>query len=158
NPGKMSFGSAGTGTQAHLAGEQLRLSLGLDLVHVPYGGGGPAAAAALAGHTPIAFTSPAAAVQLIKDGKLRALAVTAKQRTQFLPDVETMTEAGYPDIEGDSWVGLMVPTATPADIVATLHDAVVKILAAPEMQNRLATLGYDIVASTPEEFGRRVET
>ena len=156
NPGKFSFGSAGAGTQAHLAGEQFRLSLGLDLVHVPFGGGGPAVAAVVAGHTPISFGSPQAAMQHVREGTVRALAVTSKKRSQIFPDVPTMTEAGYPDIEGDSWVGILVPAGTPAEIIAVLYRASTKILAQPDMQERLATLGYDLVASTPAEFAARI--
>jgi len=100
NPGKYSYASAGAGTQAHLAGEQFRLSLGLDLVHVPFNGGGPAIAAVVGGHTPIGFSSPAASIPQIKEGNVRALAITSKTRSQILPDVPTMTEAGYPEIEG----------------------------------------------------------
>jgi tripartite-type tricarboxylate transporter receptor subunit TctC len=156
NPGKYSFGSAGAGTQAHLAGELFRLSLGLDLVHVPFGGG-PAVAAVVAGHTPISFGSPQAAMQHVKEGTVRALAVTSKTRSQLFPDVPTMTEEGYPDIEGDSWVGILVPASTPADIIALLHRASAKILAQPDMKERLATLGYDVVASTPQEFADRIK-
>jgi len=156
NPGKYSFGSAGAGTQAHLAGEQFRLSLGLDLVHVPFGGGGPAVAAVVAGHTPISFGSPQAAMQHVKEGTVRALAVTSKSRSQLFPDVPTMTEAGYPDIEGDSWVGILVPAGTPADIITLLHRESANILAQPDMKRRLAELGYDVVASTPEEFASRI--
>jgi tripartite-type tricarboxylate transporter receptor subunit TctC len=93
NPGKYSFSSAGAGTQAHLAGEQFRIYLGLDLVHVPYTGGGPAAAAVVAGHTPIGFSSPQAAGQFVKEGTLRGLAVTSKTRSQLVPGVPTMIEA-----------------------------------------------------------------
>jgi tripartite-type tricarboxylate transporter receptor subunit TctC len=157
NPGTYSFGSAGAGTQAHLAGEQFRLSLGLDLVHVPFGGGGPAVAAVVAGHTPISFGSPQAAMQHVKEGTVRALAVTKKTRSQILPDVPTMTEVGYPQIEGDSWVGILVPAGTPADVIAVLHRESAKVLAQPEMRARLATLGYDLVASTPEEFATRIK-
>ena len=157
NPGKYSFGSAGVGTQAHLAGEQFRLSLGLDLVHVPFGGGGPAVAAVVAGHTPISFSSPQAAMQHVKEGTVRALAVTSKTRSQIFPDVPTMTEAGYPQVEGDSWVGILVPAGTPADIVTVLYHASAKILAQPDMKERLAALAYDVVASTPEEFAIRIK-
>jgi tripartite-type tricarboxylate transporter receptor subunit TctC len=156
NPGKYSFGSAGAGTQAHLAGEQFRLSLGLDLVHVPFGGGGPAVAAVVAGHTPISFGSPQAAMQHVREGTVRALAVTSKTRSQIFPDVPTMTELGYPQIEGDSWVGILVPAGTPAEIVAILYRESTKILAQPDMKERLAALGYDLVASTPQEFARRI--
>ena len=157
NPGKYSFGSAGAGTQAHLAGEQFRLLLGLDIVHVPFSGGAPAVAAVVAGHTPVSFGSPQAALEHIKEGTVRALAVTKKTRSQILPDVPTMTEAGYPDVEGDSWVGILVPVGTPVEIVALLYRASAKILAQRDMKERLATLGYDVVASTPEEFADRIK-
>jgi tripartite-type tricarboxylate transporter receptor subunit TctC len=157
NPGKYNFASAGAGTQAHLAGEQFRLSLGLDLVHIPYNGGAPAIASVVAGHTPIGFSSPQAATPQIREGNVRALAITSKTRSQILPDVPTMAEAGYPEIEGDSWVGVLVPTRTPSEIITLLHREIVQIIALPDMKERLATLGYDLVASTPEEFGRRIK-
>ena len=156
NPGKYSFGSAGAGTQAHLAGEQFRLSLGLDLVHVPFGGGGPAVAAVVAGHTPISFVSPQAAMQHVREGTVRALAVTSKTRSQIFPNVPTMAEAGYPEIEGDGWVGILAPAGTPAEVIAILYGESVKILAQPDMKERLAALGYDVVASTPKEFAARI--
>jgi tripartite-type tricarboxylate transporter receptor subunit TctC len=156
NPGKYNFASAGTGTQSHLAGEQFRLLLGLDLVHVPFNGGAPAVASVIAGHTPIGFTSPTAAMEHVKDGKVRALAVTGKARSQTMPEVQTMTEAGYPDIKGDSWVGLLAPTGTPKEIVSRLNREIVAVLALADMRERLLTLGYDPVASTPEEFAQRI--
>jgi tripartite-type tricarboxylate transporter receptor subunit TctC len=156
NPGKYSFGSAGAGTQAHLAGEQFRLSLGLDLVHVPFGGGGPAVAAVVAGHTPISFVSPQAAMQHVREGTVRALAVTSKTRSQIFPNVPTMAEAGYSEIEGDGWVGILVPAGTPAEIIAILYRESAKILAQPDVKERLAALGYDLVASTPKEFAARI--
>ena len=156
NHGKYSFGSAGAGTQAHLAGEQFRLSLGLDLVHIPFGGGGPAVAAVVAGHTPISFVSPQAAMQHVREGTVRALAVTSKTRSQIFPDVPTMAEAGYPEIEGDGWVGILAPAGTPAEVIAILYGESVKILAQPDMKERLAALGYDVVASTPKEFAARI--
>ena len=157
NPGKYNFGSAGAGTQAHLAGEQFRLSLGLDLVHVPFSGGAPAIASVVAGHTPISFGSPQAAMEHVRAGTVRALAVTSKQRSRIFPDVPTMVEAGYQEIEGDSWVGVLVPARTPKEIITLLHREIVKILALPDMQGRLATLGYDVVASTPDEFAARIK-
>jgi tripartite-type tricarboxylate transporter receptor subunit TctC len=88
---------------------------------------------------------------------VRALAVTSKTRSQIFPDVPTMTEAGYPDIEGDSWVGILVPAGTPADIITVLHRESAKILAQPGTKERLAELGYDVVASTPEDFANRIK-
>jgi tripartite-type tricarboxylate transporter receptor subunit TctC len=158
NPGKYSYASPGAGTQAHLAGEQLRLSLGLDLVHVPFNGAGPAIAAVVAGHTPIGLSTLATAAPHIKDGKLRPLAITSKARSQLEPDVATMVEAGYPDIEGDSWVGVLVPAGTPKDIIALLHREIVGIIALPEMKERLIGIGFDPVASTPEDFAARIRS
>jgi tripartite-type tricarboxylate transporter receptor subunit TctC len=158
NPGKYNFASPGAGTQAHLAGEQMRQSLGLDLVHVPYNGAGPSVTAIAGGHSPIGFSTIASAAAQIKGGTLRALAVTSKTRSPILPDVPTMAEAGYPDIEGDSWVGIMVPARTPKDIVTLLHREIVAIIALPDVKERLVTLGFDPVASTPEEFGNRIAT
>ncbi len=156
NPGKYSFASAGSGTQSHLAGEQFRLLFGLDLVHVPFNGGGPAVAAVVAGHVPVSFVVPAPVVPQVKAGKLRALAITGKARSQILPDVPTMTEFGYPEIEGDSWVGALVPAGTPKDIIAMLNREIAAIMAQPDVRERLATLGFDPVASTPEEFAKRI--
>src|SRR6202030_3879652 len=157
NPGKYSYSSAGAGTQAHLAGEQFRLSLGLDLVHIPFNGGGPAIAAVVGGHTPIGFSSPQAAMQHVKEGTVRAPAVTSKTHSHIFLDVPTMAEAGYPEIEGDSWVGVLVPAGTPKDIIRLLHHEIVRIIALPEMKARLGELGYDPVGSTPEEFTARIK-
>jgi tripartite-type tricarboxylate transporter receptor subunit TctC len=126
-------------------------------VHVPYNGGGPAIAAVVGGHTPIGFSSPAASIPQIKEGNVRALAITRKTRSQILPDVPTMTEAGYPEIGGDSWVGVLVPAGTPKGIIGLLNREVVKIVMAPDMKARLEELGYDPVASTPEEFAIRIK-
>jgi tripartite-type tricarboxylate transporter receptor subunit TctC len=156
NPGKYSYASAGTGTSGHLAGEQFRLAVAPDLVHVPFGGGAPAMASVVAGHTPIGIGAPTAANALIDDGKLRALAITSKVRSPTLPGVPTLAESGYPGIEGDSFVGFVVPAGTPKDIVALLNREIVASLAKPEMKERQAALGNDIVASTPEEFGQRI--
>jgi tripartite-type tricarboxylate transporter receptor subunit TctC len=157
NPGKYSFASGGTGTQAHLLGEQLRLSLGLDLVHVPFNGAGPAIAAVAAGHAPMGFSTLASAAAQISAGQVRALAVTSKARSQLLPSVPTTAEAGYPDIEGDGWVGVFASAGTPKDIITLLHREIVKIIALPEMKERLPTLGFEPVANTPEEFVERIK-
>jgi tripartite-type tricarboxylate transporter receptor subunit TctC len=158
NPGKYSFASPGTGTPSHLLGELFRLSLKLDLVHVPFNSGGLAIGSNLAGHTPLSFGTPPPALPHLKDGKLRALAVTSKARVPTLPDVPTMAEAGYPDVEGESWFAVAVPAGTPKEIVALLNREIVKAMALPDVKERLETLGFDSIASTPEEFGARIRT
>jgi tripartite-type tricarboxylate transporter receptor subunit TctC len=157
NPGKYSFASPGFGTQPHLAGEQLRLSLGLDLAHVPFTGAGPSNAAVIAGHTPIGFSTLAAAAPHVKSGALRALAITSKTRSRALPDVPTMAEAGYPDIAGDSWIGVMVPAGTPQEIVTLLHREIVEVITQPDLRDKLVAMGYEPIASTPEEFARVIK-
>ncbi len=151
NPGKYSFASPGTGTPPQLVGELFKLSHAPDLVHVPFNGGGPAIGATVAGHTPMSFGAITPAVPLIKDGKLRALAVTSRTRSKSLPDTPTMAESGFPDVEGASWVALVVPKGTPKDIVAQLHQMVVKIVAMPDIVERLDALGFESIANTPEE-------
>jgi tripartite-type tricarboxylate transporter receptor subunit TctC len=156
NPGKFTFSSAGIGTTSHLAGEQFRLALGLDLVHVPFTGGAPAMAAVVAGHVPVGFGTPTVVVPLIRDGRLRALAVTSPSRTQTLPEVATVTEAGYLPVEGESFVGFVVPAGTAQEIVALLNGAIVASMATADMKERQAMLGNDPVGSTPEEFAARI--
>jgi tripartite-type tricarboxylate transporter receptor subunit TctC len=157
NPGKYSYASPGTGTPGHLVGETFRLSLGLDLVHVPFNSAGLAVGSSVAGHTPICFASPSPAAQQVDDGKLRALAVTSKTRSQALPDVPTMAEAGYPDIAGDNWQAVVVPAGTPKGIIGYLHREIVAIIALAEVKERLAALGFEPVASTPEELAARAQ-
>jgi tripartite-type tricarboxylate transporter receptor subunit TctC len=154
NPGKYSYASPGTGTPGHLVGETFRLSLGLDLVHVPFNSAGLAVGASVAGHTPICFASPSPAAQQVIEGRLRGLAVTSKTRSQALPDVPTTAEAGYPGIAGDNWQGVVVPAGTPKEIIGSLHHQIVRIIALPDVKERLAALGFEPVASTPEEFAR----
>jgi len=158
NPGKYSYASAGTGLSAHLAGELFRLTAGLDLVHVPYNGSGPAVAAVIAGHPPIGFASAATAAPQVNDGKLRALAVMGKTRLPVLPDVPTMAEAGYPEVEVEDWLGFLAPGGTPPDIVALLHRQVVEIVAMPQMKENLAKLGLVPVGNTPQEFAAQIRT
>ena len=141
HPGKYNFASPGTGTPGHLVGELFRLSLGLDLVHIPFNSAGLAIGSTVAGHTPIAFTASPPVVPQVKEGKLRALAVASKTRLQALPDVPTMAEAGYPDIEGEVWLAVIVPARTPKEIIALLHGEIVKTIALPDMKERMATLG-----------------
>jgi tripartite-type tricarboxylate transporter receptor subunit TctC len=132
------------------------VTLGLDLVHVPYGGSGPAIAAAVAGHTPICFAALSAAAPQAKDGKLRILAVLSKNASPSMPDVPTIATAGYPDFDGDGWVGALAPAGTPKDIVTLLNREIVKIIALPDIKQRFSTLGLDPVGGTPEDFARQL--
>jgi tripartite-type tricarboxylate transporter receptor subunit TctC len=157
NPGKYSFASAGLGTTPHLSGELFKLSQGLDLVHVPFNGSAPAIQSALAGHTPIAFTVVTPVVPQVKEGKLRALAVTTPKRSPALPDVPTLAEVGLPDEEADTMQGILVPAGTPQALIDLLHREIVKVIAMSDVKERMAVLGFEPVANTPEEFAARIK-
>lgn len=152
NPGKYSFASSGANTQPRLVGELFKLKFGLDLVHVPFNGGGPAMTSTIGGHTPIAFTSLGNAAPSIKDGKLRALALTSARRLAEFPDVPTMAEAGLPELVTGSMQGVVLPARTPKPIVDRWHTDVAKIVALPEIRDRLIGFGLEPVANTPQEF------
>jgi tripartite-type tricarboxylate transporter receptor subunit TctC len=155
-PGKYSYASAGFGTPSHLLAEQFRVALGLDMVHVPYAGSGPAVMSAVAGHTPIAFAGLTAAAPQALDGKLRVLAVMSDHRASGFPDAPTIAEAGFPGMDGDGWIGLFVPKGTPRDLILELHHEVAAMMALPAVRDQLATLGLDPVASTPEAFDAKL--
>ena len=146
---KFSFASPGTGTPPHLVGEQFRLSLRLDLAHVPFNGGAPAVVSTLSGHTPLLFCSLPPVVEHIKRGDLRPLAVTSRTRARALPDVPSIAESGYPAIEGEGWFAFIVPAGTPAPVTALLHREIAAILALPEIGTRTSALGFELVASPP---------
>jgi len=155
NPKKYSYASPGTGTPPDLVGELFRLTLKLDLVHVPFKGGGEAITSTLGGQTPISFGALAPAVPMVKGGKLRALAVTGAKRSAALPEVPTMAEAGYPEIEGETWFTVLVPAGTPKDIIARLQREVARAVSAPDIKQRLDVLGYEPLNSTPDEATAR---
>lgn len=152
NPGKYSFASSGANTQPRLVGELFKLKFGLDLVHVPFNGGGPAMTSTIGGHTLIAVTSLGNAAPSIKAGQLRALALTSARRLAEFPDVPTMAEAGLPELVTGSMQGVVLPARTPRPIVDRWHTDVAKIVALPEIRNRLIGFGLEPVANTPQEF------
>jgi tripartite-type tricarboxylate transporter receptor subunit TctC len=156
NPGKVSYASAGTGTTPHLSGELFRLTQKLDIVHVPFGGAGPAIQSLAGGHTPMAFTSLPPAIPMIQEGKLRALAVSATMRVAALPGVPTLGEAGLPDQEADTMQAVLVPAGTPRPVVDLLYREIKAIVAQPDIKERFAVLGLDVVANTPEEFTAQI--
>ncbi len=158
NPGKYSYASAGRGTPSHLAGELFKLQFGVDITHVPYAGGGPGTAASVGGHVPIAVPALPTSVTYVRGGQLRALALFSSKRTAALPDVPTMAEATGHDLPADIVNGFCVPAATPQPIIDFLHREVVKVMAVPETRERLATMGFDPVASTPDVFATWIRT
>src|SRR5580692_7900773 len=155
-PGKYSYASAGVGTPSHLLGERFRQALNLDIVHVPYSGTGPATQAVLAGDTQIGFAGLTAAAPLVPSGKIRVLATMSKTRSPALPDVPTIVEAGYPGLDGEGWDGIFVPAGAPQDIVTQLSDQTRAVLKLPDVAQRVATLGFSSVGSTPEAFAKEL--
>jgi len=151
-PGKINFASSGYGAAAHLAGELFKTEAQVDIVHVPYKGAAPALQDVIAGHNQLMFATAASVVGHIKGGKVRALAVTTLKRTQILPEIPTMDEAGLKGFEASTWHGLVAPAGTPPDVIAKLHGAAIKALHDAGVQASLARLGVDIVGDTPKEF------
>jgi tripartite-type tricarboxylate transporter receptor subunit TctC len=158
NPGKLGFGSSGVGGAHHLSGEMLKLRTGIDIVHVPYKGGAPAAADLIAGHLPMMFEMGYAAVPSIKGGKIRALAVTSTQRLPLLPDVPTMAESGLPGFESFNWQGVIVPAGTPRAVIDRLNRELNAILALPEQREAIISTASEVGGGTPEDFGELIRT
>jgi tripartite-type tricarboxylate transporter receptor subunit TctC len=152
NPGKVGFGSSGVGGAHHLSGEMLKLRTGVDMIHIPYKGGAPAAADLMAGHLPVMFEMGYAAVPSIKAGKTRALAVTASQRLPLLPDVPTMAEAGQAGFESYNWQGVIMPAGTPRAIVDRLNRDLNAILQLPEQRDAILATASEVGGGTPEQF------
>jgi tripartite-type tricarboxylate transporter receptor subunit TctC len=152
NPGKVGFGSSGIGGAHHLSAEMLKLRTGVDMVHIPYKGGAPAAADLMAGHLPVMFEMGYAALPSVKSGKTRALAVTSARRIALLPEVPTMAEAGQPGFESYNWQGLVVPAGTPRAIVDRLNREFNAILALPEQREAILATASEPAGGTPEQF------
>jgi len=148
------YAHGGVGTQGHLLAERFRLTQGLDMVAVPFSGAGPAIQAVVSNHVPVAWTTVASAGAMIAGRQLKALAVTGKNRSQLLPDVPTMIEQGFPEIQGDTWVGIMAPKNTPERIVTTINREIAEFLEQPAARQRLAEVGFDVVNKGPAEFAR----
>jgi tripartite-type tricarboxylate transporter receptor subunit TctC len=153
HPGKYTLGTPGYGTAPHLEGERLyRQTSGLDIVLVPFQGFGPAVTSTIAGHTSVLGAPVPLVAPYIKDGTLRALAIASARRAEAFPDVPTLAEVGIPDQEAGFVGGVVAPAGTPKNIVDLLHKQIVRIVTLPDVKERLATLDFDPVASTPEEF------
>ena len=155
NPRKVSMASSGIGTATHLAGELFKIMAGVDMVHVPYRGGGPAVSDLIAGQVQVYFASTVASIEYIRAGRLRALAVTAATRSDALPDIPTVAEF-VPGYEASTWYGIGAPKATPAEIVEKLNKDINAGLADPRLKARLADLGGDALALSPADFGKLI--
>ena len=155
-PGQLHYASFGAGSSAHLAGEMLRTRARIDILHVPYKGGPPALADVVGGHVALMFNSLPAVIPQVKAHKLRAIALASDRRAASLPQVPTFAEAGLPDFEAGSWYGLLAPAGTPKDVVARLHGEVVRVLALPDVKQRLAAEGAVAIGNTPEQFAEQI--
>ena len=153
-PGSLTFGSAGTGTGQHLGGEIFKLRTKTDLLHVPYKGTGPALTAVLAGEVQMSFTTIQAATPHIKGGRLRALATAGTKRSDLMPNVPTMTEAGVRGVVAEIWYGVLAPAATPREIVNLLSQHIIKIANLPEIRQRILEQGAEPVGNSAEAFGK----
>jgi tripartite-type tricarboxylate transporter receptor subunit TctC len=153
NPGKVYFASAGNGTATHVFGELFKMMAGVDMVHVPYRGGGPALNDLLGGQVQVMFVATVASIEHIRAGKLRALAVTTAMRSEALPDLPTVGEF-VPGYEASAWFGIGAPKNTPTEIVDKLNKEVNAALADPNMKARLADLGGTALAGSPADFGK----
>lgn len=158
NPGKLSFASSGAGSSIHLSGEMFKSRTGVDMVHVPYKGSAAAVTDLVGGQVHLMFDNLPTSLPFIKNGTLRALAVTSAERSTNLPDVPTMAEAGVPDFEAGSWFGVLAPAGTPAPIVNKIDQAIEKAMADPEMQKRVVELGAVPTVKGPAEFNAFIGT
>jgi tripartite-type tricarboxylate transporter receptor subunit TctC len=155
-PGKLTFGSAGVGTTQHLSGEMYKTMAGLDIQHVPYRGIAAVMPDLLGGRLTMVFSSPASALPLAREGKVRPLAVTSLTRTPSSPDLPTMVEAGFPGFDATAWFALLAPTGTPEPIIGKLHREAVHILALPDVRKRFDELGMVPMGTSPAQFAAAI--
>ena len=151
-PGKIAFASSGNGSAQHLAAELFRQRAGLDMVHVPYKGGGPALIDVMGGQVPVYFANMASALPHVKNGKLKALAVTGAQRSPAAPELPTVAESGMPGYQVYEWNAIFAPAGTPPAIINRLQAEIAKVVRIPEVRERMLALGGEIVASSPADL------
>ena len=156
NPGKLSYGSAGVGSASHLAAELLKSMAGIEMVHVPNKGMNPALIDLMGGQVQVLFAS-VPGLTSEKTERVRPIAMAEMKRSGLMPDLPTMDESGLPGFAVGNWAGLLGPAGLDAAIVKKLHDEVIAILATPEMKARIKTLGFDVIASTPQEFAKQLQ-
>jgi tripartite-type tricarboxylate transporter receptor subunit TctC len=158
NPKMLNFASSAVASLGHLTGELLNRTAGIDMVHVPYKGSGQAVIDLVGGQIQSMFSGMSSVMPHIKAGRLRALAVTGAQRSPAVPDIPTIAESGFPGFEADSWYGVLAPAHTPRPIVNRLHDEIVRVLAMPEVKERLNSVGFELVGSSPDEFAAYIKS
>ena len=152
-PGALSYGSIGMGSPQHFAGELMKTTFRIDMVHVPYKGAAPALIDMVGGHVPVGLVAPTVAVPHVKSGRLRALAVTSAQRSASLPEIPTIAESGAPGFDIVQWYAVWLPAKTPKDIVDKLHGEIVRIIQSPEYRQRQQEVATDIIGTSPEALG-----
>lgn len=157
-PGALNYASAGTGTAVHLGAELLKLRTGIDMTHVPYKGGGPAAAAVLSGETQLLVGTVASTIPFIQAGRLRAIASTGAKRSKLLPDLPTVAESGYPGFESSVWFAMLAPAGTPKHIVQRLHTETLKALQQPDVQTAMGRQGMEVQPNSPAELAARIKS
>lgn len=157
NPGKITFGSPGSGASPHVSGELFKSMTGTDLLHIPYKGSAPAMTDLLGGQTSVMFDNMPSAIQHVRSGKLRPIAVTTAKRSPELPDVPTIAEAGVPGYEATSWFGMFAPAGTPKPVLDKLHAALIKVLNQADVKKKIAEQGGDVVAETPDQFAAFIQ-
>nr|WP_315594539.1 tripartite tricarboxylate transporter substrate binding protein [uncultured Cupriavidus sp.] len=156
-PGALNFDSAGSGSSTHMSGELFKMQAGIDITHIPYKGTGEALTDVMAGRGDMMFAPTVSAMPFVRQGKLRALAVTTPKRAAALPDIPTVAESGLPGYAFDSWFGILAPAGTPKEIVSALNAEIANVLAAPDVRERLAAQGAEPRASTPQEFASYIQ-
>ena len=155
-PGKLTYASSGNGTSIHLSGELFKSMTGVDMLHIPYKGSSPAVTDLLGGQVNMMFDNIPSSLPHIKAGKLRALAVTGSKRSQLLPELPTIAEAGVPGYDSYVWFGIVAPAGTPPEIIAKLNAALMKIAAMPAFRERLTSQGYDVLGTSPEQMAASI--
>jgi tripartite-type tricarboxylate transporter receptor subunit TctC len=158
HPGKLAFASSGSGTSIHMAGELFKLQAGVDVLHVPYKGSAPALTDLIGGQVQFMFDNMPSSWPHVQSGKLRALAVTTKERSPTAPDLPTMAESGFPTMDVSSWFGLIAPKGTPPEVIKTLNTAMLKALDKPEVRDAFDKLGAVPGKTTPAQFGEFIQS
>ena len=156
-PGAINYATSGNGSPGHFCAELLKKLAGIDMVHIPYKGAGPALIDVVGGHASLYFTSMPSAQPFVPSGRLRVVAQTSATRSPSMPDLPTVAEAGFPGYDITSWWGVLTPTGVPKDIASRLHTEIVRILNTAEVKERLAGMGTDVVSNTPEQFSAYIK-